>query len=236
MLQKLREEVYLANIALEEEGLVTLTWGNASAVDREAKIVVIKPSGVAYNNLRPKNMVAVSLETGKVVEGSLNPSSDLATHLELYRAFPGIGGIAHTHSHYATAWAQARRPIPALGTTHADHFYGPVPCTRSLRKKEIESDYEVNTGRVILETFAKLDPMKVPAVLVAHHAPFAWGRTVGEAATNAVALEQIARMAIDTLLVNPSIGTISDDLLKKHFLRKHGAAAYYGQKDKAGAS
>jgi L-ribulose-5-phosphate 4-epimerase len=229
MLQELKEQVCDANLRLVKEGLVTLTWGNASAIDRNENLVVIKPSGVPYAEMKPEHMVVVSLKTGEVMEGKLRPSTDTPTHCELYKAFTGIGGIAHSHSLHATAWAQARKEILALGTTHADHFNGPIPCTRVMKKKEIERDYELNTGRVIIERFSKLNPLEMPAVLVANHAPFAWGVTVDEAVKNAMVLEQIARMAIETLRVNPKSQSMSDVLLQKHFQRKHGPQSYYGQ-------
>lgn len=230
MLAELKRKVLRANLDLVRAGLVTLTWGNASGVDRETGNLVIKPSGVPYDDLKPEHMVVVSLETGKVVEGKLKPSSDTATHRELYRVFKHIGGVVHTHSLYATAWAQARREIPATGTTHADYFYGPIPCTRSMTLKEINTDYELNTGRVIVERFQKLDPGAIPAVLVANHAPFAWGRTVECAVENAQVLEYIARLANETLRANPSTEVMPQALLDKHFFRKHGPGAYYGQK------
>ena len=210
-------------------GLVLQTWGNASGVDRRRGLVVIKPSGVPYEAMRSAQMVVVSLQTGKVVGGGLKPSSDTATHLELYRAFAGIGGIVHTHSLYATAWAQARRPIPAFGTTHADFCHGEVPCTRLLTPREIKGDYETNTGRVIVETFGQLDPMEHTAVLVAGHGPFTWGADACKAVHNAVTLEFIAHLAIETLRINPQAKTLPSEMLDKHFLRKHGAEASYGQ-------
>ena len=232
MLEELKKEVCAANLQLVAEGLVIQTWGNVSGVDRASGFMVIKPSGVAYSALKPEQMVVVSLETGKVVEGTLNPSSDTPTHVVLYRTFADIGGIVHTHSLYATVWAQALRELPALGTTHADYFHGPVPCTRALKPKEIEKDYEANTGHVIAETFAKRDPLACPAVLVASHAPFAWGKSVHDAVHNAVVLEHVARMASETLRVNAAIGPMPAELLDKHFLRKHGPGAYYGQRKK----
>jgi L-ribulose-5-phosphate 4-epimerase len=230
MLEKLKRKVCQANLQLVRDGLVVLTWGNVSGIDRASGHVVIKPSGVPYDDMKPEHMVVVSLASGKVVEGKLKPSSDTATHLELYRAFEHIGGVVHTHSLYATAWAQARRDIPATGTTHADYFYGPIPCTRGLTSKEITTDYELNTGRVIVERFQKLDPLAIPAVLVANHAPFAWGRSVEHAVENAVVLEYIARLANETLRANPAAKTMPQALLDKHFFRKHGPGAYYGQK------
>jgi len=230
MLQKLKEAVWKANMRLGEEGLVILTWGNASAVDREKGVMVIKPSGVAYETMKPKDMVVVSLASGKVVEGKLRPSSDAPTHRVLYESFSGIGAIVHTHSLYATVWAQAGKEIPPLGTTHADHFYGAVPCTRAMTAAEINEEYERNTGLVIQEKFKDVDPMQMPAVLVSGHAPFTWGTTMDEAVKNAVTLERVARMASETLAINPSLSRMSKALLDKHFLRKHGPRAYYGQK------
>lgn len=229
MLAELKRKVFRANLDLVRAGLVMLTWGNVSGVDRDTGNLVIKPSGVPYDDLKPEHMVVVSLASGKVVEGKLKPSSDTATHRELYRAFKHVGGVVHTHSLYATAWAQARREIPATGTTHADYFHGPIPCTRSMTLKEIKTDYELNTGRVIVERFQKLDPRAVPAVLVANHAPFVWGSTVENAVENAEVLEYIARLANETLRANPSTKVMPQALLDKHFFRKHGAGAYYGQ-------
>ncbi len=229
MLEKLKKEVCEANLKLVAEGLVIHTWGNVSGVDRASGNLVIKPSGVAYDVMKPRDMVVVALDSGKVVEGALNPSSDTPTHLVLYRAFKEVGGIVHTHSLYATVWAQANRNIPALGTTHADYFHGPVPCTRLLKPAEIRDGYEANTGHVIVETFLRRNPLACPAVLVASHAPFAWGKTVNEAVHNAVVLEHLARMASETLRVNSSAQAMQPALLDKHYLRKHGAGAYYGQ-------
>jgi L-ribulose-5-phosphate 4-epimerase len=230
MLEKLKAEVCKANLDLVAEGLVIQTWGNASGIDRERGLVVIKPSGVAYAGMKPGHMVVVSLKTGQMVEGKLKPSSDTPTHLVLYRAFLKIGGIVHTHSLYATAWAQVRRKIPAYGTTQADYWFGEVPCTRALTPREIKSDYEANTGRVIVETFRKSNPLEQPAVLVAGHGPFTWGRDVAEAVHNAGVLEFVARLAAETLRLNPKTKPIPPALLGKHFLRKHGTKAYYGQK------
>jgi len=230
MLEELKQEVCEANRRLVREGLVIHTWGNVSSVDRASGNIVIKPSGVSYDGMTPGHMVVVSLATGKVVEGDFKPSSDTPTHLVLYREFRDIGGIVHTHSLYATAWAQAEREIPALGTTHADYFYGSVPCTRSLTPKEIKNDYEANTGHVILERFKKLDPLHFPGVLVASHAPFAWGASLEKAVENAIVLEHLARLASETLRVKPSVKPVPRALLDKHFLRKHGPTAYYGQK------
>ncbi len=229
MLEKLKAEVCQANLDLVKEGLVIQTWGNVSGVDRERGLMVIKPSGVPYDGMRPEHMVTVSLETGKVVEGTLKPSSDTPTHLVLYRAFKQIGGVVHTHSLYATAWAQARKGIPSYGTTQADYWYGDVPCTRLLTPKEIKNEYEANTGEVIVETFRKLDPLQHPAVLVASHGPFTWGKDAHEAVHNAVVLEFIARLASETLRINPKAKPMQSALLDKHFLRKHGPGAYYGQ-------
>ncbi len=232
MLEKLKAEVCQANLDLVAEGLVIQTWGNASAVDRASGVMVIKPSGVPYSEMKPQHMVCVSLATGKVVEGKLKPSSDTTTHLVLYRAFPKIGGVVHTHSLFATAWAQACRPLLAYGTTQADYWYGDVPCTRKLTAPEIKTDYEANTGEVIVEMFKKLkfDPAHHPAVLVASHGPFTWGEDVHNAVHNASVLEFIARLNSETLRINPKIKPMQSVLLDKHFLRKHGANAYYGQK------
>ena len=229
MLERLKRDVCQANLDLVKAGLVIQTWGNASGIDRQRGLVVIKPSGVPYDGMMPKHMVVVSLESGKVVEGRLKPSSDTATHLVLYRAFSGIGGIVHTHSLYATAWAQAKKELPSYGTTQADYWYGDVPCTRLLKMGEIRSDYEANTGHVIVERFRKLDPMQHPAVLVASHGPFAWGKDVTDAVHNATVLEFVARLASETLRINPKLKPMQSALLDKHFLRKHGAKATYGQ-------
>ena len=229
MLDDLKKSVCQANREIVRGGLAIETWGNISGIDRESRCVVIKPSGVSYAQMKPQHMVVVSLEDGHRVEGDLRPSSDTPTHLELYRAFEGIGAVAHTHSLYATAWAQARKEIPVLGTTHADCFYGPIPCTRSLRVGEIKADYEVNTGKVIVERFKNLDPAKMPAVLVAQHGPFVWGRSVQDVVANAATLERVARMASETLRLNRAVASIGQALLDKHFLRKHGSKRYYGQ-------
>ena len=229
MLEQLKKEVWAANLELVKAGLVIQTWGNASAVDRAGGHMVIKPSGVAYDQLQPEHMVVVELQTGQIVEGKLKPSSDTATHLVLYRAFKNIGGIVHTHSLHATAWAQSGRALPALGTTHADYFHGAVPCTRLMTKREINADYETNTGHVIVETFARRDPLDCPAVLVASHGPFAWGKTVGQAVENATVLEHLVRLAAETLRLFPSTKPMQQALLDKHFFRKHGATASYGQ-------
>jgi L-ribulose-5-phosphate 4-epimerase len=230
MLEKLKAEVCKANLDLVREGLVIQTWGNASGIDRKPGLVVIKPSGVSYDSLKPKHMVVVSLRDGKVVEGNLKPSSDTPTHLVLFRTFEEIGGIVHTHSLFATAWAQARKGIPSYGTTQADYWFGDVPCTRSLTPQEIKTDYEENTGKVIVKTFRKKDPLEHPAVLVASHGPFTWGKDVGEAVHNAVVLEFVARLASETLRINPKTKLIQPALVHKHFLRKRGPNAYYGQK------
>ena len=229
MLEQLKRDVCQANLDLVKTGLVIQTWGNASGVDRRRGLVVIKPSGVPYDGMTPRHMVVVSLQSGKVVEGRLKPSSDTATHLVLYRVFPGIGAIVHTHSLYATAWAQAKKDLPSYGTTQADYCYGSVPCTRLLTPAELRSDYEANTGHVIVERFKKLDPLQHPAVLVASHGPFAWGKDVADAVHNAVVLEFIARLASETLRINPKLKPVQPALLDKHFLRKHGASATYGQ-------
>jgi L-ribulose-5-phosphate 4-epimerase len=231
MLDKLKQEVLDANLRLVEEGLVVMTWGNASAVERESGNVVIKPSGVMYGDLTPEDMVVVSLEDGKKVEGEANPSTDTPTHLELYRSFGDIGGVVHTHSLYASAWAQARRELPAYGTTHADTFYGTIPCTRPMIPEEIESDYELNTGRVIVERFENLDYKQIPGVFVVEHGPFTWGTDVKEAVENAIILEHLSRLATETLRVEPYPRLMQKELLDKHFLRKHGPGAYYGQGD-----
>ncbi|PNI04437.1 L-ribulose-5-phosphate 4-epimerase [Vibrio diazotrophicus] len=230
-LNKLRHDVWQANLDLERHKLVTFTWGNVSAIDRESGLVVIKPSGVAYEDLSAENMVVVDLQ-GNVVEGELNPSSDTATHLVLYRTYAKIGGVVHTHSPQATAWAQAGKAIPALGTTHADYFYGSIPCTRALTNQEIASDYELNTGLVIAETIGDNDPIAIPGILVKEHAPFCWGKDAHQAVHNAVVTEVVAGMAMQTLQINPAVEYINQALLDKHYLRKHGANAYYGQSAK----
>ena len=232
MLEKLKAVVCKANLDLVTEGLVIQTWGNASAVDRERGLIVIKPSGVPYSDMKPEHMVVVSLADGKVVEGKLKPSSDTPTHLVLYRAFADIGGVVHTHSLFATAWAQACQPLLAYGTTQADYWYGEVPCTRKLTPAEIKTDYEANTGEVIVEAFqqAKFDPLQHPAVLVASHGPFTWGKDAHDAVHNASVLEFIAKLNSETLRINPKIKPMQSVLLDKHFLRKHGPGAYYGQK------
>lgn len=227
MLEQLKEQVFQANLDLVKHGLVIFTWGNVSGIDREKGFVVIKPSGVSYDKMKPKDMVVLNLY-GQVVEGTLKPSSDTPTHLVLYRQFPEIGGVVHTHSEWATSWAQAGRAIPALGTTHADYFFGEIPCTRKMTKAEIEGDYELETGKVIVETFRELNPGKVPGVLVNNHGPFTWGANAGEAVHNAVVMEEVAKMAFRSQVLNPDV-SMSQDLLDKHFLRKHGKNAYYGQ-------
>ncbi|WP_374510867.1 L-ribulose-5-phosphate 4-epimerase [Niveibacterium sp.] len=224
----LREAVLEANLALPRHGLVTFTWGNVSGVDRERGLVAIKPSGVAYEHMTARDIVVLTL-AGDKVEGELRPSSDTPTHLALYRRYPEIGGIVHTHSTHATAWAQAHKPIPAFGTTHADYFHGEIPCTRPLSNAEVESEYELNTGSVIIETLGDRSPLAMPGILVSEHAPFAWGKSADDAVHNAVVLEEVARMALLTLSLNPRQGPIADYLLDKHYLRKHGAKAYYGQ-------
>ena len=228
MLDQLKADVLEANLALVREGLVLMTWGNASAIDRASGHVVIKPSGVAYDAMKAEDMVVVDLE-GNKVEGTLNPSVDTPTHLALYRAFPEIGGVVHTHSHYATCWAQACRPIPCFGTTHADYFHGDVPVTDTMTPKEVREDYEANIGEVIIRCFRGRDPLSCPAVLVANHAPFTWGRDAAAAVENAFVLEEVARMAMHTAALSPKQPAIEDHLLDKHFLRKHGSTAYYGQ-------
>ena len=228
-LEKLRDEVCAANLELKERNLIIYSWGNVSGIDREQGLVVIKPSGIDYDELTPDKLVVLDLE-GNKVEGDLNPSSDTPTHLELYRQFEGVGGVCHTHSTHATIWAQACRGIPCLGTTHADYFYGEVPVTGAMNKETIESDYELNTGKVIVERFEGIDPMQMPAVLVANHGPFTWGANAEKSVESAVVLEQVAEMAIKTAVLMPELTPISQTLLDKHYLRKHGANAYYGQK------
>lgn len=229
MLEQLKELVFRANLLLPKHGLITFTWGNVSGIDREHGLVVIKPSGVSYDDMMAEDMVVVDVETGKTVEGSLKPSSDTATHIELYKAFSNIGGIVHTHSHWATTFAQAGRGIMALGTTHGDYFYGEIPCTRKMTKAEIEGEYEKETGTVIKETFQEKDPDAIPAVLVYSHGPFAWGTDPMDAVHNAVVLEEVAFMNYHTMMLEPDIPSMQQELLDKHYLRKHGATAYYGQ-------
>ena len=228
MLEALKRQVYEANMELPEKGLVIDTWGNVSGIDREAGLFVIKPSGVPYDALRPEDMVVMSLK-GEKAEGELNPSSDTATHLELYLAFPEIGGIVHTHSTMATAWAQAGRALPCYGTTHADYFYGEIPCARNLTPEEIEEGYEKNTGRVIAETFCGKNLMHVPAVLCRNLGPFTWGKDAKDAVHNAMVLEEVARMNLYTEMLNPGVQPAPQCIQDKHFLRKHGPGAYYGQ-------
>ena len=231
MLEALKQEVYEANMELPRRGLVTYTWGNVSGIDREKGLFVIKPSGVDYDKLTADDMVVMDLE-GNRVEGRYNPSSDTATHLELYKAFPALGGIVHTHSPHATAWAQAGRALPCYGTTHADYFYGDIPCARCLTAEEIDEAYEKNTGLVIIESCRALgiDPAYVPAVLCKHHGPFAWGKSAAEAVHNAVVLEEVAKMNYMTEIINPRVERAPQCMQDKHFLRKHGPNAYYGQK------
>lgn len=231
MLEQLKQQVWEANMALPKHGLVTFTWGNVSGIDRELGLAVIKPSGVPYEKLKVEHMVVVDLD-GKVVEGDYRPSSDTPTHMLLYREFATIGGIVHTHSPWATSWAQAGRGIPALGTTHGDYFYGEIPCTRPMTEAEIKGAYEHETGVVIAETFKErqVDPVQVPAVLVHSHAPFVWGKDANEAVHNAVVVEEVAKMALHTFTLNQHIQPMDQHLLDRHYLRKHGANAYYGQK------
>jgi L-ribulose-5-phosphate 4-epimerase len=230
MLEELKQQVCQANLELVARGLVTLTWGNVSGLSADRSLLVIKPSGLAYDEMRPEHMVAVSIETGDAVEGKLRPSSDTPTHRLLYQRFAGVGGITHTHSPRATAFAQARCEIPCFGTTHADHFFGPVPVTRPLTEKEVNEAYELNTGLVIVERFKDLDAVAMPAVLVASHAPFAWGKDAADSVRNAVALEAVAGMALDSLALAPELKPVEGYLLNKHYYRKHGKNAYYGQK------
>ena len=229
MLEELKKSVCEANLSLPKYGLVTFTWGNVSAVDPERKYMVIKPSGVEYDVMTPEDMVVVSIETGKRVEGKWKPSSDTDTHLALYRAFPGIGGIVHTHSRWATSFAQAGVPILAQGTTQGDYFYGAIPCTRKMTPEEIGGRYELETGNVIIETFRGIDPMSIPAVLVNSHGPFAWGTDANNAVHNAVVMEECAFMNFHAQMLNPELKSMQQELLDKHFLRKHGANAYYEQ-------
>ncbi len=229
MLEQLKKEVYEANMLLPKYGLVTFTWGNVSGIDRESGLFVIKPSGVDYDKLTPDDMVVMNLN-GERAEGRLNPSSDTATHLELYKAFPEIGGIVHTHSSWATSWAQSGRSIPCYGTTHADYFYGEIPCLRCLTKEEIDEAYEKNTGLLIVNEFKKRDVKAVPACLCKNHGPFAWGKNANEAVHNAVVLEECAKMAARTEMINSSVQPAPQELQDKHYYRKHGANAYYGQK------
>lgn len=231
MLEHLKEQVYKANMALVEHGLVIFTWGNVSGIDREKGLVVIKPSGVSYDVMKADDMVVVDLATGVVVEGDLRPSSDTPTHLAIYRAWPEVGGVVHTHSTYATAWAQAGIDLPNIGTTHADYFHNAIPCTPDMTESEVKGDYELETGNVIVNTFngGGINPMHTPGVLVKNHGPFAWGKTPDEAVHNAVVMEQVAKMAFVAYQVNPHL-TMNPLLVEKHFSRKHGPNAYYGQK------
>ena len=243
MLEDLKEKVFKANLDLVKHGLVIFTWGNVSGIDREKGLVVIKPSGVSYDVMKASDMVVVDLKTGKVVEGELNPSSDTPTHLVLYRAFPNIGGVVHTHSTYATAWAQAGKDIPNIGTTHADYFHEDIPCTRNMKKAEVFGEYEKETGNVIVERFQGMNPDDTPAVLVRNHGPFTWGKDADNAVHNAVVLEQVAKMASISMSVHTSsqlkgviipnfVPKMNKLLIEKHYSRKHGPNAYYGQKKK----
>ncbi|MBT2215997.1 L-ribulose-5-phosphate 4-epimerase [Virgibacillus dakarensis] len=229
MLEDLKQVVLEANLALPKHNLVTFTWGNVSGVSREEELIVIKPSGVPYEKLKRDNMVVVDFN-GDVVEGELNPSSDTPTHVVLYKNFPNIGGVVHTHAPWSTSWAQAGKDLPALGTTHADYFYGTIPCTRPMSDEEILGAYERETGNVIVETFNHINPVELPGVLVHSHAPFSWGKDPNQAVHNAVVLEEVAKMAIQTYQINPDVPSINQAILDKHYLRKHGADAYYGQK------
>lgn len=229
MLEKLKQEVWEANLDLPKQGLVVYTWGNVSGIDRATGLVVIKPSGVEYDHLKVEDMVVVDLE-GNVVEGKLNPSSDTPTHLEIYKAFPEVGGVVHTHSSMAVSFAQAGRALPAMGTTHADYFYGAVPCTRAMTPEEIAGEYEKETGKVIVETFKNIPALEVPAVLVREHGPFTWGKTPSDAVYHSVVLEEVSKMAFHTALLAQDMANMQQALLDKHFLRKHGKNAYYGQK------
>lgn len=230
MLKELKEEVFQANLDLVKFNLVIFTWGNVSAIDRATGLVVIKPSGVSYDDMKAEDMVVIDLD-GNVVEGDLRPSSDTPTHLELYKAFPEIGGVVHTHSTYATAWAQSGLNIPIIGTTHADYFYGDIPCTRDMTPSEIETEYERLTGSVIVETFNGKNPMHTPGVLVKNHGPFSWGKDAHEAVHNSVVMEEVGKMAFVSKMLNPQMA-MNNHLTEKHFSRKHGANAYYGQKKK----
>jgi Ribulose-5-phosphate 4-epimerase and related epimerases and aldolases len=227
-IEELKQHVWQANLDLVKHGLVIFTWGNVSGIDREKGMVVIKPSGVSYDGMKPEDMVVVDMD-GNRVEGRYKPSSDTATHLELYKAFPAIGGVVHTHSTYATAWAQAGCDIPNIGTTHADYFSGDIPCTRDMTETEVKGEYEKETGTVIIERFREINPVHIPGVLVKNHGPFSWGKDPYEAVHNAVVLEQVAKMASISLQVNPKL-TMNKWLIEKHFFRKHGSSAYYGQK------
>jgi L-ribulose-5-phosphate 4-epimerase len=230
MLENLKQQVLKANLALVQYGLVILTWGNVSGIDRKQKLVVIKPSGVEYDQLRVKQMTVVDLE-GNIIEGDLRPSSDTSTHLELYKVFPEVNGIAHTHSKYATVFAQAGAEIPCLGTTHADHFHGPIPLTRTMTEQEVNNNYEKNTGKVIIERLGQLDPLKMPGILVSGHGPFTWGSDALAAVRHSLILEQVAALAYKTYMLNPDSADLPAYLLKKHFARKSGPDAYYGQEE-----
>ena len=232
MLEDLKEKVFRANLDLVKNGLVLFTWGNVSGIDREKGLVVIKPSGVDYDVMKASDMVVVDLNTGKTVEGDLNPSSDTPTHLVLYRAFKNIGGVVHTHSQYATAWAQTGKDIPNIGTTHADYFYKEIPCTRDMTEKEVKGDYELETGNVIVERFEGYNPDHTPGVLVKNHGPFSWGTSPANAVYNATVMEYVAKMAFVSYSVNPQT-TMNPLLIEKHYMRKHGPNAYYGQRSKA---
>lgn len=229
MLENLKIEVCEANLELKRNNLIIFSWGNVSGIDRDKGLIAIKPSGVSYDALTPDKIVLVDLD-GKVVEGDLRPSSDTDTHLELYRNFEGLGGVCHTHSTYATSWAQSCKAIPCMGTTHADYFYGQIPLTDIMTPEEIKTDYELNTGKVIVRRFAEIDPMQMPAVLVANHGPFTWGPTPAKSVESAIVLEQVAQMALNNEIINQPLKSISQILLDKHYLRKHGENAYYGQK------
>jgi L-ribulose-5-phosphate 4-epimerase len=229
MVEELKAQVFKANLDLVKYNLVTLTWGNVSGIDRDQGLIVIKPSGVDYDTMKKNDMVVLDLE-GRIVEGNLRQSSDTPTHLQLYNKFPHIGGITHSHSEYATIWAQACQEIPCFGTTHADHFFGPVPVTRFLTRDEVENDYELNTGKLIVERFEDLDPISTPGVLVAGHGPFTWGKNALDSAKNSLVLERVAKMAIGTLQLNQKTKPIPDYMVNKHYRRKHGSDAYYGQK------
>ena len=233
MLEQLKEQVFQANLLLPKHGLITFTWGNVSGIDREQGLMVIKPSGVSYDVMKAEDMVVIEVESGKTVEGSLKPSSDTPTHVELYKAFPNIGGVVHTHSRWATSFAQAGRGIMALGTTQGDYFYGEIPCTRKMTKAEIEGKYEKETGTVIIETFQGKNPDAIPAVLVHSHGPFTWGTDAMDAVHNAVVLEEVAFMNFHAIMLEPGIPPMQQELLDKHYLRKHGTNAYYGQTKKS---
>ena len=229
MLEKLKEQVYEANMELQKKGLVIYTWGNVSGIDREKGLIVIKPSGVDYDTMKPEDMVVLDLQ-GNIVEGKYKPSTDTPTHLVMYNTYPNIGGVVHTHSEWATIFAQAGMDIPAFGTTHADYFYGDIPCTRDLTDEEINGEYEKETGNVIVETIGGKDPLEVPGIIVKNHAPFTWGKNPENAVYNAVVLDKVAQMAYNTMTLNPRVSRVKQHLLDKHYLRKHGANAYYGQK------